>query len=128
LAGLPVSVAVFLAKKGRIDMAATDPEQAPEGVEDPRLSSLEERLEKVHRAEAERTGTVRHKPSFTGKGSAQGHRVLSALLGAPLGGALIGWVIDKALDSSPIGLLVMLFLGFGAAVMQVYHISKERVE
>jgi ATP synthase protein I len=109
-------------------MAANDPVKAPDGGEDPRLASLDERLEKVRRAEAERTAPVGQPASLTGKGAAQGHRVLSALIGAPLGAALIGWLIDRWLDTAPAGLLIMLFLGFGAAISQVVRISKERAE
>ena len=61
-------------------------------------------------------------------GAAQGQRVLSALLGAPLGAALIGWLIDRFAGTSPWGLLIMLFLGFGAAISQVMRISKEKAE
>jgi ATP synthase protein I len=109
-------------------MVATDPEQAPEGGEDPRLASLDERLKAVRHAEAERTRPAGQPAALTGKGAGQGQRVLSTLLGAPLGAALIGWVIDRFAGTSPAGLLIMLFLGFGAAISQVYRISKERVE
>lgn len=109
-------------------MAANDPDEAPNGGEDPRLASLDERLEKVRHAEAERTKSTGNPAALTGKGAGQGQRVLSALLGAPLGAALIGWVIDRLAGTAPAGLLIMLFLGFGAAVMQVLRISKERVE
>lgn len=108
-------------------MTMIDPEQAPNGGEDPRLTSLDERLRAVHHAEKARTAPLQP-PGMTGKGSAQGQRVLSALLGAPLGAALIGWVIDRFAGTSPFGLLVMLFLGFGAAISQVLRISKERAE
>jgi ATP synthase protein I len=106
---------------------ANDPEEAPNGVEDPRLASLDERLRAVHDAEKARTAALQP-PGVTGKGSAQGQRILSSLLGAPLGAALIGWVIDRFAGTTPIGLLVMLFLGFGAAISQVLRISKERAE
>ncbi len=108
-------------------MNSNDPEKAPDGVEDPRLASLDERLRAVKHAEKVRTASIQP-PGMTGKGSAQGQRVLSALLGAPLGAALIGWVIDRFAGTSPFGLLVMLFLGFGAAISQVLRISKERAE
>lgn len=108
-------------------MTANDPEQAPLGGEDPRLASLDERIDQVRRAEAERTQPARQ-PGFTGKGSAQGQRVLSALLGAPIGAALIGWLIDRFAGTSPWGLLVMLFLGFGAAISQVIRIANEKVK
>ena len=108
-------------------METNDPEKNPDGVEDPRLTSLDERLRAVHHTEKARTASTQV-PGMTGKGSAQGQRVLSALLGAPLGAALIGWVIDRFAGTSPFGLLVMLFLGFGAAISQVLRISKERAE
>lgn len=109
-------------------MATNNPNEAPNGGEDPRLASLDEQLKKVRHAEAERTKALENPAALTGKGAGQGQRVLSALLGAPLGAALIGWVIDRLAGTAPAGLLIMLFLGFGAAVMQVLRISKERVE
>lgn len=109
-------------------MAADEPEEAPDGAEDPRLSSLEERLRKVQRAEAERTSPMGQPAALGGKGAAQGNRVLSALIGAPLGAALIGWLVDRWFGTAPAGLLIMLFLGFGAAISQVIRISKERAD
>jgi ATP synthase protein I len=109
-------------------MAANDPEKAPDAAEDTRLSSIEERLREVRRAEEKRTAPPGQPAALTGKGAGQGQRVLSTLLGAPLGAALIGWLIDRWFDTAPAGLLIMLFLGFGAAVSQVLRISKERAE
>ena len=109
-------------------MTSTDPEQAPDGDEDPRLASLDERLREVRRIEVERKAPVGQSSALTGKGAAQGQRILSTLFGAPLGAALIGWAIDRLAGTAPVGLLVMLFLGFGAAISQVIRISKERAE
>lgn len=109
-------------------MAANDPEKVPEGGEDPRLASIDERLRKVKHAEAERTAQKGNTGSLTGKGAGQAQRVLSALIGAPLGAALIGWLIDRLFDTAPAALLIMLFLGFGAAISQVITISKESAE
>ena len=109
-------------------MVANEPDQAPEGGEDPRLASLDERLKAAHRTEAERTAPIGQANAFTGKGASQGNRVLSTLIGAPAGAMLIGWLIDRAFGTAPAGLLVMLFLGIGAAFSQIIRISKERVE
>ncbi len=109
-------------------MVANEPEQAPEGGEDPRLASLDERLKAAHHAEAERTAPAGQSAAFTGKGASQGQRVLSTLIGAPLGAMLIGWLIDGWLGTKPVGLLVMLFFGIGAAFTQIWRISKERAE
>lgn len=108
-------------------MAANDPDKAPIGGEDPRLASIDERLAEVRRAEEQRTRLAT--PSgLTGQGGSQGSRILSALLGAPLGAALIGWLIDRLAGTAPWGLLIMLFLGFGAAISQVIRISKEKAD
>lgn len=109
-------------------MATDDPDEAPEGGEDPRLTSLEERLQAAHRAEAKRTAPKGTGGAFTGKGASQGNRVLSTLIGAPLGAMLIGWLIDRWLDSAPAAMLTMLFLGIVSAFVQIWRISQERAE
>ncbi|MGH6785401.1 MAG: AtpZ/AtpI family protein [Novosphingobium sp.] len=109
-------------------MATDEPGEAPDGAEDPRLSSLEERLERTRRAEAKRTAPIGQPAALGGKGAGQGNRILSALIGAPLGAALIGWLGDRWFGTAPAGLLIMLFLGFGAAISQVIAISKERAD
>ena len=54
-------------------------------------------------------------------------RILSVLIGAPLGSALIGWVIDRW--RAPAGIWVaMLFLGFGVAMWEVWKISQQKPE
>ncbi len=109
-------------------MAAIDPEQAPDSGEDPRLTALHTQLKAAHHKEAERTTPTGASPAFTGKGASQGQRVLSTLIGAPLGAMLIGWLIDRWFGTGPAGLLIMLFLGIGAAFTQIIRISKERAE
>ncbi len=106
-------------------MSADDPIEAPDGGEDPRLSALEERLRKVNHTEKLRTDRTHGVPGVTGKGATQGHKILSVLIGGPLGAALIGWLIDRWLETSPVAILIMLFLGFGAAMSQIIRISKE---
>ena len=106
-------------------MNADEPGQDPNGLEDPRLTSLEERLKAAHEAEAVRTGSKHKKPS---KGYSQGNRVLAELLAGLVGGALIGWLIDRWLDSAPVALLVSLFLGIAVAFRNIIRISNERPE
>ncbi len=95
------------------------------GVGKQQQSSLDERLAAAHRVEAERIGTAVHKPD---KGSKQGSRVLAELIAGPVGGGLVGWLLDRWLGTSPWLLLVMLFLGIGAAGRSIYRISNERPE
>jgi len=109
-------------------MAADDTGKAPGGGEDPRLASLEERLEAAHRIEAERTAHMEVGSAFTGKGVSQGNRVLSVLIGAPLGGLIVGYAIDQLLGSRPWAMLAMLFLGIAAGFVQIWRISRERAE
>ncbi len=104
--------------------------EVPGEGEDPRLASLDDRLKATHRAEAERTALseVTSGAAFTGKGASQGNRVLSTLIGAPLGAMLIGWMIDRWLGTTPKAMLAMLFLGIISAFVQIWRISQERAE
>lgn len=104
-------------------MAVGDPGQDPIG-EDPRLSSLDERLRDAQRAEAVRTGKARG----TAKGYSQGSRVLADLVGGLAGGAIIGWLLDRWLGTSPWLLLVMLFFGIGVAFRNIIRTSNERAD
>ncbi|HEY0271008.1 MAG TPA: AtpZ/AtpI family protein [Sphingomonas sp.] len=106
-------------------MAEDGPGGFPDGGVGKQRSSLEERLAAAHRAEAERTGTAMRKPEA---GYRQGSRVLTELIAGLAGGGLIGWVLDRWLNTSPWLLLVLLFLGFSVACRNIYRISNERPE
>ena len=84
--------------------------------EDARIDALEKRL----KAAQEREGQ-RNKPQVQGSDANYrlGNRVLAELLGGMIGGALIGWVIDRFAGTSPWGLLVMLFLGIIVAFRNI---------
>ena len=105
-------------------MPAEDAGQDPIG-EDVRLKSLDARLKAASRAEKVRTGTVRREP---GKGYKQGSRVLAELIAGPVGGGLIGWLLDGWLGTSPWLLLALVFLGFAAAIWNIVKISGQRAE
>lgn len=104
-------------------MAENGPRQDPRLPEDARLTSLDRRLRQAQAEEAARTGKNRP-TSQTGR--TQGMRILSDLFGIPFGSALIGWLIDRWLETAPWVMLAMLFLGFGIAVRNVLRISRER--
>lgn len=106
-------------------MNGDEPGQDPIEANDSRLNALDERLKAAHHAEKVRKGSRHKKP---GRGYSQGNRVLSELIAGIAGGALIGWVVDRWLDSSPVALLVMLFLGIGVAFRNIIRISNERPE
>ena len=91
--------------------------------EDARLNSLDERLRQAKSDEAIRNG------GGTDKGQDDynlGNRVLAELIGGMAGGALIGWVLDRFLGTSPWLLLALLFLGIIAAFRNIIRISNQR--
>ena len=100
-------------------MAENDADQDPKLPPDARLDSLEERIERAQQAEAARTRRAEPDPNYR-----IGQLVLSHLIGAPLGGGLLGWGLDTLLGTMPWFLLSLLFLGFGVGVRNVLRISK----
>ena len=104
-------------------MAENGPRQDPRLPEDARLTSLDQRLKQAQAEEAERTGR-RHwnAAKFT---KSPEWRILSVLIGYPAGSALIGVAIDRLAGTSGIW-VAMLFVGFGAAIWEVWKISQRR--
>lgn len=91
--------------------------------EDARLTSLDERLQRAKSEEAVRSGEARDKGDEDYR---LGNRVLAELIGGMAGGALIGWVLDRFLGTSPWLLLVLLFLGTVVAFRNIIRISNRR--
>ena len=107
---------------GRSDLAEEEPGLDPLP-EDARLNSLDERLRQAKSEEAIRNGGGRDK----GQGDYNlGNRVLAELIGGMAGGALIGWVLDRFLGTSPWLLLALLFLGIISAFRNIIRISNKR--
>ena len=100
-------------------MAEDETGEVPKLPPDARLDSLEERLKRAQMAEAERTRKKEPDANYR-----TGQLVLSHLVGAPAGGFLIGFVLDKWLGTKPWLMLIMLFLGFAAGVFNVLRISR----
>ena len=105
-------------------MAEDEPRQDPKSPQDARLASLDERLARAQAEETAGTGQIWGAP---GRGQDQGMRILSILVSYPLGSALIGWGIDRAIGTRWV-VLVMLFLGFSAAIREVWKISQRSHE
>ena len=106
-------------------VAEIEPGQDPQGVDDPRLSALDERLREAQHRETLAKG---QKGADAERGYSQGNRVISALIGSLVGSALIGWLIDRWFGTGPWGLIVLLFLGIAVAFRQIIRISGERPE
>jgi ATP synthase protein I len=100
-------------------MAEDETGEVPKLPPDARLESLDERLDRMQQAEAKRT-----KPRLPDASYRTGQLVLSHLVGAPAGGFIIGFVLDKWLGTKPWLMLIMLFLGFAAGIFNVLRISK----
>jgi ATP synthase protein I len=106
-------------------MAESELPEDPKSPQDARLASLDERLARAQAEEAKRTGgeAKAGAPYY----STPVYRVFSVLVGYPAGGALIGWLIDRWTGTRWV-VLVMLFLGFGAAIWEVWKMSKQKPE
>jgi len=100
-------------------MAEDETDEVPKLPPDARLESLDRRLDKLQQAEAAKKVQAQGDPNYR-----IGQLVLSHLVGAPFGGFVVGFVLDKFLGTKPWLMLAMLFLGFGVGVMNVIRISK----
>lgn len=58
-------------------------------------------------------------------GLARGMRIGTEFISAVLVGALIGYLIDLGLGTSPWGLLIMLLMGFAAGILNVIRVVAE---
>jgi ATP synthase protein I len=101
-------------------MAEDEPRQDPGLPEDARLTSLDRRLKQAQAEEEIRTGR-RSRTELPGE--AQGRRVLSVMIGYPAGAAIIGLLVDQVAGTSG-AWVVMLFVGFGLAMREIWKISK----
>ncbi|MET0137649.1 MAG: AtpZ/AtpI family protein [Sphingobium sp.] len=103
-------------------MAETEPGQEPLG-EDARITSLQQRLDRAEQAEKVRAGKTER---VADDGSQLGNRVLAELIGAPVGGAVIGWVLDLLFNTGHWLLLLFLCLGFIVGFRNIIRISTKR--
>ncbi len=93
-------------------MAEDERDEVPPSPQDARLSSLDERLKRAEQEEGKRTPKIVSAMVVRSRGL----RVAQGLVGMPLGGALIGWLIDRLLGTAPWIMLALMFLGFAGAV------------
>jgi ATP synthase protein I len=100
-------------------MSDDKPAREPIG-EDARIDALEKRL-----AAAREREDQRNQPQVQGADASTraGNQVLAHLIGGPLGGAVVGYAIDRLAGTAPWGLLVMLGLGFIVAFRNIIRIS-----
>ena len=94
--------------------------EVPTSSQDARLSSLDARLKQAERTEDKR------RPASDPQAAVRstGMRALQSLVGMPLGGALIGWFIDRLTGTAPWIMLALMFIGFAGAVLDMMRIAK----
>ncbi|QNA84830.1 AtpZ/AtpI family protein [Sphingomonas sp. So64.6b] len=93
--------------------------------DDRQNDDLDLRIAKARAAEEARAGSTGGKPA---KGYSQGSRVLAELIGAPLGGGVIGYALDYWLGTKPWLMLILIALAVVVAFRNIFRISKERPE
>ena len=107
-------------------MAEDETNEVPKLPPDARLESLDKRLDRLQQAEAKRTQKVQPDAS-----NQLWQQLFGQLIGAPIGGAVIGWGLDKLAEllghrTFPLFFVLMLFFGFGVGVRNVVRITNTR--
>ena len=99
---------------------ADDRKDAPAIQEDPAIDSLEDRINAARVAEDKRLGLDR--PQVDGR--SKGMQIASTMVGYPLGGIVIGWVLDSVFGTRPWIMIGLMFLAFFGACLQVVRLNK----
>jgi ATP synthase protein I len=107
-------------------MAEDEIDEAAKLPPDARLESLDQRLDRLQQAEAKRT-EMRQPDANT----RLWQQLFGQLIGAPFGGAVIGWGVDSLAGlfghrTFPLFFLLMLFFGFGVGVRNIMRLTKTR--
>ena len=102
-----------------------DDRRGPTGEQEPsddeaalsaRLQRLGDRLASANRPSENDTGPRQHADASA---MARGFRLSTELVAGVVVGAMLGWLLDRWLGTSPWGLIVFLLLGFAAGVLNV---------
>src|SRR5215212_5376732 len=107
-------------------MAEDETGEAPKLPPDARLESLDERLTRAQRADAKRTEVKQPDAS-----NRLWQQLFGQLIGAPFGGAVIGWGMDSLAGLAghrtfPLFFVLMLFFGFGVGVRNIMRLTNTR--
>ncbi|MBL8630112.1 MAG: AtpZ/AtpI family protein [Rhodospirillaceae bacterium] len=89
----------------------------------PSLEDVEARLAVV-RASAEQEREKSERRRASGAAQSVGFKIAAELVASVLVGAGLGYFLDQWLETKPVFLIAMIFLGFAAALMNIYRIVK----
>ena len=108
----------------RAIFVADETNDAPIG-EDKQIDSLEDRIAAARKTEDARLerehGTMRSDQGM-------GIQVISTMVGYPLGGILIGLLLDNVFDTLPWITIGLMFLAFAGACLHVVRMNNNRAE
>ena len=100
-----------------------DGTQPPPVGEDPKLDSLEDRIAAARKAEDER---LAKEHATYSESTGLGWNVVSTMLGYPLGGIIVGLVLDNLFDTLPWITIGLMFTAFVGGLLQVGRITRNR--
>lgn len=101
-------------------MAEDETDEVPKLPPDARLESLDKRLDRLQRAGAEKATKVKGEAD-----SRAGRLVVNQLIGGPVGGAIVGWLLDRWLGTAPWLMLGLMFIGFAGGFINVIRNSNQ---
>jgi ATP synthase protein I len=100
-------------------MAEDETGEVPKLPPDARLESLDRRLDRLRQEEAEKA-----KKGQPDRVRQFGQRMAGELIGAPAGGLLFGWGLDTMFNTKPLFMIILMFVGFGVGIRNVYYWAK----
>jgi ATP synthase protein I len=103
---------------------ANDPENDAVG-EDPAIDSLESRIAAARKTEDERQAKTR---APMGDGRSAAIQIASTMVGYPLGGIVVGVLLDNVFDTLPWITIGLMFLAFAGACLHVVRLNKNRAK
>ena len=89
-----------------------------------RLQDIDRRIERMRDEKAERQAPERHALP-AGAGAILG-RVATELVAGIMVGTFIGWALDRWLETSPLFLVILFFLGAAAGMLNVWRMVSGR--
>ena len=88
---------------------------------------LAKRLHKAHQSEL---GSARKAPKLQNESSGLGQafRISTEMISALLVGVGMGWTLDRAFDTKPVMMVICIFLGGAAGLLNVYKTAMRMAE